>query len=101
MECIVNAQGFFRISTRSEVSYRENELFDRSKRRQPSVVQFDFGSDLLIILVVGMARENLQVLNAMFIIEDFVATTVVWLLRPVRSASGNSWTRHGSLGSNL
>jgi hypothetical protein len=80
MECIVNAQSFSRISARSEVSYRENEPFDRGKRQKPSVVELDFGSDLLIILIVGMARENLQVSNAIFIIENFVATTVVWLL---------------------
>ena len=27
-----------------------------------------------------MPRENLQVSNAIFIVKDFVATTVVWLL---------------------
>src|SRR4030095_8952578 len=76
MNRIFYALSFFCISRRREVSDSRNEPVDFAKRQQSSVLQLDFGSDLWISGAVVMARKNLQVSNAIFVIENLVATTV-------------------------
>src|SRR5712664_1875517 len=78
MNRIFYTLSFFCISR--EVSDSRIEPVDFAKRQQSSVLQLDFGSDLWISGAVVLARKNLQVSNAIFVIENLVATTVLWFL---------------------
>src|SRR5258707_12203390 len=78
MNRIFYTLSFFCISRCREVSDSRNEPVDFAKRQQSGVLQLDFGSDLWISGAVVMARKNLQVSNAIFVIENLVATTVLW-----------------------
>src|SRR5258708_39691179 len=80
MNRIFYTLSFFCVSCCREISDSRNEPVDFAKRQQSSVLQLDFGSDLWISGAVVMARKNLQVSNAIFVIENFVAMTLLWFL---------------------
>ncbi|SRR5712691_612524 len=80
MNSIFYVLGFVCISGCCKVCYCRNEPVDFGKRQQSRIIQFDFGSDLWIRWTVVIARKNLQVSNAILVIENFVATPVLRFL---------------------
>src|SRR6516225_2137619 len=80
MNRIFYTLSFFCISGCRKVSDSRNEPVDFAKRQQSSVLQLDFGSHPWISGAVVMTRKNLQASNAIFVIENLVATTVLWFL---------------------